>query len=178
MSQNSGKVADRSASDSKRNRIADRAFGNQSVSKVGRTAALITAAVAVVGVLLLVRQIGVVNYKSDLTLNEVSESLVQNGDGSCQWIVDFQLANRSDITATITSDTLYLRQSNTARDLIPHGVDPSLVGVVLAPGDTTPGRIVIEMPSCPARADQVSHDPLFVSYDDGSARAGLSVIEF
>jgi len=178
MSQNLEQVADQSASDSKRSRIADRAFGNQSVSKIGRTAALITVVVAVVGVVLLVRQIGVVNYKSDLTLNEVSESLVQNGDGSCQWIVDFQLANRSDITATITSGTLYLRQANTARDLIPHGTDSSLVGMVLAPGNTTPGRITVEMPSCPSSADQVSHDPLFVSYHDGSARAGLSVIEF
>jgi len=178
MSKGSAKTTDQSASNSKKRRVADRAFGNQYVSKIGRKAALITAVVILVGLALMVRQIGVVNPKSDLALNEVTESLLQNADGSCQWIVEFQLVNRSDLTVKIRSEVLYLRQANTARAQLPRGFDSSLAGVALNPGDTAPGRIVIEMSSCPASADQVKHDPLTVTYNDGSGRDGLSIIEF
>jgi len=178
MPNNTEQVEGRPDPDFKKGRRSDRAFGNQLVSNAGRRAAVVTAAILLVGAVILGSQIGVTNYESDLTLNQVSESLVQNGDGSCQWIVEFELVNRSDITATITSDLLYLRRPDLPREQIPHGSDSNLVGVSLGPGASVPGRIVVEVPSCPATVDQVKHDPLAVTYDDGSVSQGLSVIEF
>jgi len=145
---------------------------------MGKAAALITAVVSLTALMWLVATVGIVRDHPDLTLQGVTESLVDhNVDGRCRWLVEFQLKNNTDETAYIWAARLSIRQKGDSW-LEPHGSADNLVEVILRPGMSAPGRIVVEVPDCPSNVDDLGHDPMRVTYEMGAVRGKRIVIGF
>lgn len=165
-------------SDSARSHVADRAYGDQPQSAVGKAAAFVTAVLSLGALVWLVATVGTVSDHPALTLDEVTESLVDNNaDGSCRWLVEFQLKNNTDETAYIWAARVSVRQEGDSW-LPPHGSADDLVKVILRPGRSAPGRIVVDVPECPSRVDELGHDPMIVTYEMGGDRTKRIVIGF
>ena len=156
----------------------DRAFGNQSQSRMGQAAATITAVVSISALIWLVATVGIVRDHPDLSLKRVHETLVdRSDDGSCRWIVEFDLKNNTDMSAYIWAARLAVRQEGDSW-LPPHGSDPDLVDTLLRPGKSAPARIQVDVPKCPSKARELSHEPMVVTYEMGTDRGKRIVIGF
>jgi len=145
---------------------------------VGKAAALITAVISVGTLAWLAATVGIVSDRPDLSMEGVTESLVDlNDDGSCRWVVEFQLKNNTDESASIWAARVSIRQKGDGWQP-PHGSDADLVKVNLRPGRSAPGRIMVDVPDCPSSVGKLGHDPMIVTYRMGSTLGKRIVIGF
>jgi len=157
--------------------LADRSFGTQPISSVGHIAALIVGVMLVAALVIMAADIGVVQQRPELVLDNVTESLVDTGDGSCDWIIEFQLRNQVDVTLRINSIRTAIRLHNWP-GINPGGTDADLIGTRLRPSEIAPGRIEVQVPVCPESLKALKHDPIFITYIDDSLQRGLAALKF
>jgi len=158
--------------------LADRAYGDQPYSPVGKAAAIITAVLGIAGLIWLVATLGLVRDNTPLTLEHVTERLVDNNpDGSCRWLVEFELKNNTDETAYIWAARVSIRQEGKSW-FPPNGSADDLVKAILRPGRSAPGRIAVDVPDCPSKVDDLAHDPMKVAYEMGGYHGRRVVIGF
>lgn len=157
--------------------LTDRSYGTQPMSSIGRTAAIIVGITLVAAVVILAMNVGVIDQRPEISLDEVSESLVDPGDGACRWIVEFQLVNRADVTLKISSIRTSVRLHNWP-GINPGGTDAHLISTRLRPSESVSGRIEVDVPVCPESLKALKHDPIFITYVDDSLRRGLAALKF
>ncbi len=157
--------------------LSDRSYGTQPTSTIGRTSAIIVGLTLAAAVAILAMNVGVIDQRPEISLDGVSENLVDTGDGTCRWIIEFQLVNRADVTLRINSIRTSVRLHNWP-GLNPGGTDAHLIGARIRPSEDISGRIEVEVPVCPESLKALKHDPIFITYIDDSLRRGLAALKF
>lgn len=144
----------------------DSEAGVRQRTNVGRTAALVTLAILILGLVLAVPQIEKLKRilgSGDLRVTDTTEVLSENADGTCTWIVSFTIENVSGGVLTLAS----VGSSVKAGSLLEGRFERSESGLdtrELEPDATANGFATFDYEGCPATIDDLSHGGVFVTY--------------
>ncbi len=130
---------------------------------VPKLAAGITVGALVIGLGLLVFQLQRIKEVGELAITKVSDEIVERDDGSCGWLVEFELENNVDLPLLLQHGRAAITRVSPVSGRIIED-ETGFGNDILNPNTTTTATLSFQLDSCPADSDEISHDLYRVIY--------------
>lgn len=128
-----------------------------------KVAAAVTLGVLLAGLGLVVFQLQRIKEIGDLEITKLNEQIVQREDGSCSWLVEFNVINKLDLPLLLQDGRAAITRPSPITGRIIE--DETRFGNdTLNPNTTTVGSLSFQLDSCPPDSEAITHDLYRVIY--------------
>lgn len=132
--------------------------------RAAKISAGLTVALLLIGLAVFAVQIERIKEVGDLEIVLLGDAVSESGDGTCVWVVEFELENTTEITLRLRNVRAAItRSSSVSGRIIEDGTGTEVPE--LAPGATTVARLTFELDSCPTDSSEITHDLFRVIYN-------------